>query len=812
MPTASIALAALMLLGATPPPRPAEFVWFQEGEACTSHEWSTPCTTNQDYARCSGGGMLVVAKAEDPPKGSAWSARFTASVPKAGAYALWLAATPPGVGSPLSVSVDSQPPVPVGAAAAEGNWGPGGCFRWLQAAHVGLTAGEHKIAVLVTSKRPSDHMYYAYLDALGLEQIGDDASLPLTAFPPDVEVGRMPIRCYSGNGSVGLFMQYWGTQKGGSTDAVGDALIALLKRCGCSAYCDYQAWCRVEEEQGKWDWSFYQKNARKLREAGLGYVPCAWVHFPPKWAQEGRDFVPYRCLEHGQTLRASSLWAPQTLAAYEQYYRRLAADFHEPFAFIRLFTPSDYGEVGMPAAMTSWLVPQAHAHPGYWCGDDYARADFRRSARERWATLAALNARWGTQFAAWEDVSLPDVRDSRAAKEAAAPGAPPAAVHRWLDFVDWYQDSIIGFAAHEAQIARRCFPGKELIISLGYGGEPVECGNDESRHIRRFAELGLSAQTPGDIGYFATRRVSTACRAYGVPYFTEPPGDATRRREVQRLFMDASNGTQTWFDYPPNMDGARDLLAQHKQHLTGKAPVCDVAYLLPSSWWWLRPELGWPQATYALAEGLRDRLDYEVVDELLVRDGALQKLHTRLLILVEGDLLRRDTLLALEKWVKSGGVLLVLGDQTLRDLEGDTGIAQRFIPPPPGPPSAGAKSDPASAAQACWAQGRTVGSGRVLRGWVSDADASRSVIPELTYRMSRLAPGRRDAALIDGAADGIWATLLPDRALYFNTSGGTIHKHVKLRPEDFRPGRPRPARWEWDLTIPGGSIGLIPLG
>jgi len=62
-----------------------------------------------------------------------------------------------------------------------------------------------------------------------------------------------------------------------------------------------------------------------------------------------------------------------------------------------------------------------------------------------------------------------------------------------------------------------------------------------------------------------------------------------RIREVRRIFMDVSNGTQTWFDYPQNLDGARDLLAEHKAHITGKPAVCDVAFLMPSAWWWCQP-------------------------------------------------------------------------------------------------------------------------------------------------------------------------------------------------------------------------------
>lgn len=803
MLTAVVPLTIGLALCAAPEPeRPTDFAWFAEGESCASHEWSSAVTDNPDYAPCYGGGMLVVAKGEDPPAGG-YAARFSAQVAEAGTYVLWLAATPPGAGSPLAVSVDGAPAVAVGTAG-EGSWGPGGCFRWLLAASVGLTAGEHEVAVLATGRRGHDNQYYAYLDALALEYVGEDATQALTVYPPDVEVGPMPIRNYSGNGSVGLFMQYWGTQTGGDAGAVTPDLIALLRRCGCSAYCDYQSWCTVEQERGVWDWSFYQANERALREAGLGYNVFAWMQYPPKWAEAGRDFVPYRCLEHGQEMRQSSQWAPQTLASYEEYYRRLAEAFPEQIPFLRLGMPAEYGELGMPIGMTTWLVPQEHIHGGFWCGDEYALADFRDTMRERFADLATLNARWGTAFATWEEVAPPDVREYRAARDAAEAGGP-AQVHRWLDFVDWYQDSVIGFAAKAVGVVRRHFPREELILSLGYGQEPVPWGNDQSRFIRRFAELGVSAQTPGDIGYFATRRVSTACRAYGVPYYTEPPGNVDRPHEVRRLFMDASNGTQTWFDYPPNLDGARDLLLKYKEHLTGQAPVCDVAYLMPSSWWWLRPEWGWPRATEQLAEGLRDRLDYEVVDELLVRDGALGKLGVRLLILAEGDLMRRDTFEALEVWVRGGGVLLVSGWPALRDLDGDTSWRESLLPAEP--PAIAAGDGPALAAYH-WAAGRELGDGRVV---TVPESALSEVIPELTYRMGALDPARRNAAMVGADADGTWATLLPDRALYYNTSKSLVRRHIGLRPEDFPAGKPRPARWSWDLTIPSGGIASIPL-
>jgi hypothetical protein len=77
--------------------------------------------------------------------------------------------------------------------------------------------------------------------------------------------------------------------------------------------------------------------------------------------------------------------------------------------------------------------------------------------------------------------------------------------------------------------------------------------------------------------------------------------------------------------------------------------------------------------------------------------------------------------------------------------------------------------------------------------------------------MSRLDPTRRDAPLIDGEADGVWATLFADRALYYNTSKRLIRKRVSFRPQDFPAGKPRPDRWEAEVAIPGGAIAEVPL-
>lgn len=794
-------VAGLPAISRAEPPRPVEFAWFAEGELCETHNWSAPVLGNADYAECYSGGHLSCSM-EGDPEGGAYFARFTADVPADGTYVLWVAATRPRVASPLAVTVNESEAVPVSDAARVNMWGPSNVFSWMPCARVGLEAGEHEVAVGVTGRRGHDNRYYAYLDAVGLEQVGDDEAAPFQAHPVMPEIRDTLIRFYSGNASVGWFMQYWGTGQEGNTGAIDQGMIDLLHRCGCTAMCDYLAWCRIEGEPGEWDWSFYRENARKLHEGGIDYNVFAWLHFPPRWFMETEDYVPYRCLEHGEELQQLSLWAPATLRIYDEFYGRLSRDFGEKVEFVRLAMPSEYGEIGYATGMTNWLVPQEHVHGGYWCGDEHALADFAAKMQNRFGDLDGLNARWGTEFGDWDDVA-PPTPPAEAAQLARETGDPQAR-RRWLDFVDWYQDAWGDFAVESVAVTRRHFPEEEIILSLGYGAEPVSFGNDQGRHIKRIAEARSAAQTPGDIGYFATRRVSTACRVYDVPYFTEPPGNVDRHRQVRRLYSDISNGTQTWFDYPGNMDGARDLLAENVEHLTGRPAVCDVAYLMPSSWWWCRPDQHWPMRTIAFAEGLRDQADYEVLDELLVRDGALEKLGIRVLAVCEGDFMQRETLVALREWVQAGGVLALMGTDHIEDIDGDTSVFQTLRP----------ESGAASAAEA-WRLGRDVGTGRVvLFGGSDDAPmpAQQQAMLDLTYRMSDLDPSRANAMLIDEERDGVVTTVFADRVLFYNGTGTMVRKTLRFRESDFPPGGPQPPDRDMEVIIPAHRIRAVVWG
>ena len=356
--------------------------------------------------------------------------------------------------------------------------------------------------------------------------------------------------------------------------------------------------------------------------------------------------------------------------------------------------------------------------------------------------------------------------------------------------MEWYNEAWVQTIRKTVTIARKHFPKQELIVSLGYGSEAPQYGNDQGRHVKVMKELGAAAQTPGAIGYFATRRVSSACRAYGVPYYTEPPGGVDRAAQVNRIWMDASHGTQTWFDYPQNLTVSIDLLARYKEHLTGKPPVCDLVLWLPTYPQWLNTSEGWPARLEHTANALRERCDYEVADDGMLRDGALRALKARLLVLVEADCLDAAAIEAVADWVRGGGVLISFQTRAVAARRSDAGPWRTLVGNGPAH-EAGESTD----WKAVWAAGRPLGKGRVLLvASKADAHAWRAeLISHFSHHLADYGP-YRDAPLVDDAVDGVLATVMTDRVLYYNQGKAAVEKTCTIA------GRTT------TVTIPPGEI------
>lgn len=626
--------------------------------------------------------------------------------------------------------------------------------------------------------------------------------LLLGCFASSVNPEEAPkVRVYTGNLSVGYFMEYWGTGKQSPGDIATPEYCQRMKSVSVSATCDYLAWCRIEPEPGKWEWSFYDRNERVLHAHGLLYNVFCWLHFPPKWFMETAEYVPYRCVEHDEPIQQTSLWAPGTLRAYERFYKALSENFGDRIDFIRLAAPAEYGEIGYPSGMTDWLVKQEHKHAGFWCNDPHARMDFRAAMKRRYRTASKLNSAWGAGFKSFDEIEFPPC-----AKDHSRFGDPlrtPPGARRWmLDFIGWYYESQINFARKAVGIVRRNFPGKEIILSMGYGSQMTMYGNDDVGVAKMCRDLKTACQTPGNIPYFCMKSLASPCGFYGVPYFTEPPGAMNPTQEVDRIWSDASCGTQTYFDYPGNLLGAKEVLAKYGRYLDGSKAIVDMAAFFPTTDHRLRNQ-DWPHRTMAGANALREYLDYDLIDERMVREGALSKYA--ILLMFDGNVMEASTLKALEKWLKDGGILAIRDFGPIETVEGDRTFYNRWIAP--------------VMSRAAGRSSNLVHKSAVGKGWIlafAGGRADHEVaagLADLAHDLSELSPGKRDVPKIDDIADAVTATLFPHRILYLNPTDRQIEKTIRLRESDFPDGgrTGRPVSWTRILKLKPHSIAEIRL-
>ncbi len=630
--------------------------------------------------------------------------------------------------------------------------------------------------------------------------------------PNDVVVGDTPIPWYTGNLNVQPFMVHYGTASGEqpAMDCASPERIAMLKRIGVFADCDYQAWSLTEPTKGNWDFSRYIKTAQTVKQAGLGYIPFCWVHYAPQWFIDSPEFTPYKCLEHGEELIQLSPWSPNVWDIYRSYYQAQKKAMGEYIGWIRVATPSDYGEIGYPAGMTSWLVPQKHAHAGYWCGDKYAVADYQSEMRKKFKTLGALNARWGTSFTRWKVVTMPATLNNADRLKAEKSGKSTD-MRRWLDFLDWYNGFWVRFVPKLSGVIRESYPTSKQILSIGYGADKNYFGNDVTRLVKMAKKTGVALQTPGNVSYYSQKRTSTACRFYGVPYYTEPPGDVDANAEMTRLFNDIGNGIDVFFDYPQNMDRVRPQLKAYKGYMTGSKPVVDFAIFNSTTSFRLNDDdAAYPLPSYLLGES-SEQYDYDVVDENLIADGILS--HYRVLAYVYGNTTEQNTLKKIEAWVKSGGVLVTCQMGSVRSVEGDDSVWQRLVPADIAdsiePGEADGRVNWASILSHC---SRRIGKGIVIKLPCAPSQMKTLVdgMTKAIYHISDAGKGFRNAPLIDEEANGYRAILLQDRIVFYTWKDEPVETTIKFRPEDW-VGRKRPAQMEYHLKLAPHGLSALEL-
>ncbi len=200
------------------------------------------------------------------------------------------------------------------------------------------------------------------------------------------------------------------------------------------------AWDLMEPREGVFEFALFDETIERMAAAGIGTILCTPTAAPPRWLTRDHPDVlrvdaDGRRQEHGSRQHASH-FSPIFREYSRQITRAMADHFRENAHVIGWQTDNEFHchfrEDYSPAAEAAWC--------------EWLRARFGND-------IAALNRAWGTAFWAqsyerFEDVVLP--RRGR-------PTQPNPA--HWLDYQRFLSDGVADFQHNQVQILRAANPG-----------------------------------------------------------------------------------------------------------------------------------------------------------------------------------------------------------------------------------------------------------------------------------------------------------------------------------------------------------------
>jgi uncharacterized protein (TIGR03437 family) len=314
-------------------------------------------------------------------------------------------------------------------------------------------------------------------------------------------------------------------------------------------------------------------------------------------------------------------------------------------------------------------------------------------------------------------------------------------------------------------------PSTPLKINLGWPDERIIYGQDISSLVKAVSKRRQQLRTPTGpaVPFFYTKRVATAARFYGLTGFSSEPqdGEAPVKDIAYAAFKDLTTAVTQHFDYVPNMNRGKDSIETERQLWRGKYPEVDTALFFSTTAHRLddsRREQGfkgYPDRLSLLTEGLRDVVDYDVVDERLVSDGALA--NYRVLVWPAGFVTEAATLSRLRAWVEGGGVLVVGDLAGVATVEGDRGAFA-------GLPSGNVLP---------------IGKGAIFDA-NGDLDQLAFIVASRGYVQAGAIPSSALLPPLDRVADGVLVSEFDNGIMLFNTKNTEVTKALSIPLGEWR--------------------------
>ncbi len=796
-------------------------IWI-EAESCVDHNWEGPA----DFPGVVSGDKILRLWSDIDPGPEGYHARLPFRTDRAGKYHVWVGVSINSV-SPFYWRIDdgqwhNSEEIPDGDVGTI--YGVSDCMAWVRLGAATLKPGNHSLTIKVTNRRiiyilPEKYVFYMDAVLITARDVRPDGLVTPVDLPRLKPMAKLkaekivPIKRAMRSGPPMLL----------GSEAGQGRMNRMLASLGLDYLQTDDDHLTVNElAPGRWDWSAGDAGLAAAQAAGVAWQYFPHFHWAPDWLAKTDRFVPSVGVNTGRKLRAMSIWSPELPKWYDHCYAALAEHYGTKIASIYLGVYGDFGEATFPLGLHPFEKKRfgdyGSACPDYWCGDDYARASFRDWSRRKYTTLASLGTAWGVSAGSWDEVSYPPetVFPYQAIKWPEQMTVPER--RYWLDFLTWYHDSLTDHAAIMARTARRHFPKARMVLPVGNGEEQVVTGVDLSALVKICRETGAEIRsTHGGVYPVPTnlssllRRLASASQLYGVPFWSEPPGGMGTNQMVGRIFESLSCRASRFYDFFADPVGNAKVIRKYKQFMTREETVCDVAMLFPSTDHMLRSMIGYPTGLLKIGPMLRSTMDFDIIDERMIADGALNSV--RVLVSTDGAFFAPEALARIEAWMRNGGVL-VRGAVPMMTVEGEATVWNRISgmmgshstalknEPTAEDWSSGMISEAAASGNAEIVDGAFLGytaeaiagrniagcddvsfaanvlataggkpaiwARRVGRGWSiicaggpQDALTFRSVVRDAVYRLSALDPTKRDALeLAPATAWGSLYTLL----------------------------------------------------
>lgn len=450
------------------------------------------------------------------------------------------------------------------------------------------------------------------------------------------------------------------------TDPGIDKQLDYLHSIGVTSVEVYIFWNKIEKTPGVMDWSEYDQFLALLKRHGLKWVPfftAGPYYTTPDFVRNDPKIVMFRCLEHDRDSKIPSIWSPRLRELVGNYIRKFA-EHYVPMGGIEIMNigvSGDYGE-SIYSVIGNW-PGDYHSHPGYWCADPLAIADFRRVLRARYpGGIADLNRAWKSSYASFDAVSpfLP----AKAPSERA-----------WQEQMSWYRDSMTDYTDFWLSTFREAMPNTDIMMCAG-GDMAQEHGSDFAAQAKIAARHGIGLRVTNEASSFPmnvrqTRLVDSACRLYGTFSAHEPANTVTPVGMLGRIFNAATSGASQLHFYGGKevcaYEGGKIIAGESAGYLTRyhdllrkTRPVIDVALYYPRL---VSTDSEHDREDFSdLAAEIRRFVDYDFADDRMIADGALDS--KSILIVAQAKILQAETASKIEAWVRKGGVVFLVGERS----------------------------------------------------------------------------------------------------------------------------------------------------